>query len=53
MDLGKFTTGIIIGGGIGLASAMYAMTSDKDRKKMIRQGKRMVNKSMDQVKHFM
>ncbi|WP_171903753.1 hypothetical protein [Cellulosilyticum sp. I15G10I2] len=53
MDFGKLITGIIIGGTIGAAGAMYAFTSDRERKLMMRQGKRMMNKTVNRMNDLM
>jgi gas vesicle protein len=53
MDLGKVMTGLVIGGTIGAAGAMYAFTSDRERKLMMRQGKRMVNKTVNRINDMM
>ena len=53
MDFGKLVTGLVIGGTLGAAGAMYAFTSDRERKLMMRQGKRMINKTVHKMNDLM
>ena len=53
MDLGKLMTGLLIGGTIGAAGAMYAFTSDRERRVMMRQGRRMMNKTVSKINDLM
>lgn len=53
MDMGKLVTGLVIGGTIGAAGAMFAFTSDRERRLMMRQGKRMVNKTVSKINDLM
>ncbi|WP_180270736.1 hypothetical protein [Sporanaerobium hydrogeniformans] len=45
MDLGRFITGTLIGTTIGVAGAAYMLTSDREKRKLMRQGKQMLNKA--------
>lgn len=53
MDLGKIMAGLIIGGTLGAAGAMYAFTSDRERRLMMRQGKRMMSKTVNRINDIM
>ncbi len=53
MDMSRLITGMLIGGTIGAAGAMYAFTSDRERKLMMRQGRRMMNKTVNRMNDLM
>lgn len=46
MDFGKFMSGLIVGGVLTLLGIAYSVTSDRERQRMMRQGKRMLNRKM-------
>jgi len=53
MDYGKLMAGIFIGGTIGAAGAMYAFTSERERKLMMKHGKRMMSKTANRLNDMM
>lgn len=53
MDLSRVMTGIMIGGALGAAGAMFAFTSDRERQLMMRQGKRMMHKTANRMNDLM
>ncbi len=52
MDLGRFMTGALIGGTIGMAGAAYLMASDREKKKLMRQSRQMFNKASRTMQHM-
>lgn len=53
MDLGRMMTGVVIGGLLGATGAMFAFTSDRERKLMMRQSRRMMNRTMGKLNDLM
>lgn len=53
MDLGRVMTGMVIGSTIGAAGAMYAFTSSRERKRMMKHGRRMMNKTVSKINDLM
>ncbi len=53
MDLGKLMAGMVIGGALGAVGAMYAFTSDRERRLMMRQGRRMMNRTVNRINDMM
>lgn len=50
--MNKFTTGLITGGLIGAVGLTYALTDKKSRRRMAKDGKRVMNKAnhiMDRI----
>lgn len=48
----KFTSGVIAGGLIGALGLGYALSDKKTRKRMIRDGKRVIDKASDAVNNI-
>lgn len=52
MNRGRFTIGAVIGTSIGIMGAVYALTNDRQRRRLMRRSKRVLNQSMDAMNDF-
>lgn len=53
MEVKRLLTGAAIGGVLGVAGAMLAFTSQSESKNMLTQGKKFINKKMNQLSDLM
>jgi len=53
MHVSRFITGAILGGTIGAVGTMYAFTSERERKIMMRQSRRMMNRTVNKINDLM
>lgn len=49
MYMNKFITGAVIGSALSAAGVAYALTSNRDKKLLMKRGKRMMNKVADRM----
>lgn len=47
--MNKFTTGMILGGLMAVAGAEYVMMNSSAKKKMMKKGKKVLNKAEDMI----
>lgn len=49
MYMNKFITGAVIGGTLSAAGVAYALTSNREKKMLMKRGKKMFNKVTDRM----